>query len=58
MVERELVENLCVSIRGYINELNDARDIDWKKFIVNWPSPAMRESEKLGYAVPEIKVMK
>jgi len=27
-------------------------------FIVNWETPVMRESEKLGYAVPEIKVMK
>ncbi len=27
-------------------------------FIVNWKTPAMRELERLGYAVPEIKVMK
>ncbi len=27
-------------------------------FIVNWETPAMRETEKSGYAVLEIKVMK
>ncbi len=27
-------------------------------FIVSWETPAMRDSEKLSYAVPGIKVMK
>ncbi len=31
---------------------------DVRGFIVNWETPAMRETEKLGYAVPEIKAIK
>lgn len=27
-------------------------------FVLNWESPAMRESKKLGYAIAEVKVMK
>jgi len=33
MVNKDIVENLCVSIRGYIKELKDAEDIDWDKFM-------------------------
>ncbi len=36
--------------------------MNWREcvsgFIVSWETPAMRESEKLGYDVPEIKVVK
>ena len=33
MVNKEIIENLCVSIRGYLKELADAQDIEWKKFV-------------------------
>lgn len=33
MVDKEILDNLCVSIRGYLNELYEARDIDWNKFV-------------------------
>ena len=33
MVDKEIIENLCVSIRGYLKELMDAQDIEWEKFV-------------------------
>lgn len=33
MVDKEVFDNLCVSIRRYIKELRDAQDIDWQTFI-------------------------
>lgn len=33
MVERELFDNLCLSLQGYIKELQDAQDIDWQTFV-------------------------
>lgn len=33
MVDKEVFENLCVSIRGYTKELRDAQDIDWQTFV-------------------------
>jgi uncharacterized protein YutE (UPF0331/DUF86 family) len=33
MVDKEILDNLCVSIRGYLRELYEAQDIDWHKFI-------------------------
>ena len=33
MVDKEILDNLCVSIRGYLQELYEAQDIDWHKFI-------------------------
>jgi len=33
MVDKEIIENLCISIRGYLKELMDAQDIEWEKFV-------------------------
>ena len=33
MVDKEIIENLCISIRGYLTELTHAQDIDWDKFV-------------------------
>jgi len=33
MVDKEILDNLCVSIRGYLHELYEAQDIDWHKFV-------------------------
>jgi len=30
MVDKEVFDNLCVSIRRYIKELGDAQDIDFR----------------------------
>ena len=32
MVDKEVFENLSISIRGYLQELYAAQDIDWHKF--------------------------
>ena len=32
MVDKEIFDNLCISIRGYLQELYAAGDIDWQKF--------------------------
>ena len=32
MVDKEVIENQCISIRGYLQELYEAQDIDWHKF--------------------------
>jgi len=32
MVDREVIEGLCISLEGYLRELKDAHDIDWNKF--------------------------
>ncbi|RLB15094.1 MAG: DUF86 domain-containing protein [Deltaproteobacteria bacterium] len=33
MVDKEVIESLCISIRGSLKELSDAQDIDWNKFV-------------------------
>lgn len=33
MVNQEIIENLCISIRGYLEELNNAQDINWNKYL-------------------------
>jgi len=33
MVDREILDNLVVSIRKYLKELQDADDIDWETFV-------------------------
>lgn len=33
MVDKEIIENLCTSIRTNLRELSDAQDIDWDKFV-------------------------
>lgn len=33
MVNKEVLDNLCVSIRGYLRELRQAQDIDWQTFV-------------------------
>ena len=33
MVDKEIIENLCISIRGYLKELMDAQDIEWERFV-------------------------
>ena len=32
MVDKEIIENLCISIRGYLKELMDAQNIERKKW--------------------------
>ena len=33
MVDKEILENLVVSIQKYLKELKDANDIDWETFV-------------------------
>ena len=33
MVDKEVIESLCISIRRNLKELSDAQDIDWNKFV-------------------------
>jgi len=33
MVDKEVIESLCISVRGSLKELSDAQDIDWNKFV-------------------------
>ena len=33
MVDKKLIEILCASIRVYLKELKEAKDIDWNKFL-------------------------
>lgn len=33
MVDKEVIESLCISIRRSLKELSDAQDIDWNKFV-------------------------
>lgn len=48
MVDKEVFENLCVSLRGYLQELYAAQDIDWQKFVQDNRSKRFMDRKSLS----------